>query len=392
MLSNAFSIHVRFCDFEVFFADFFADPTKCAKFERTQIEGCFGCCVGRSDSEFVFQSEGGKLCFRALNKKEKQAEEFQKYFNHIVMYTPTTCSVDPAYVATSLAFNNLAPLNPSGEMLVDAIRERFGPLLKEGEIPLAGVSFDVSVSKSSGLGSVAKYTKVINLPGESNSGKKYTSAQHDHSLLVTNHRFMLYNISKHKPDCWCTLFCPFSDRGKTRAVHSVSIVDAQFIDGSQLFYSGWNFVLCCCDMFCKWRYLSPKFDFARGELLIDGVDFHQTFIAMKMDNPVLNRAYQVVSAVGQAARLQFLNAEKLAEDLQAQRPRYDAASAGAVFVPELSSGTGPVYPAAPHTTFEMSVLVSTPSPQPAAFQQNSQNVHTEASEDNSQNLPAIMPH
>ena len=111
-----------------------------------------------------------------------------------------------------------------------------------------------------------------------------------------------------------------------------------------------------------------------------------------MDNPVLNRAYQVVSAVGQAARLQFLNAEKLAEDLQAQRPRYDAASAGAVFVPELSSGTGPVYPAAPHTTFEMSVLVSTPSPQPAAFQQNSQNVHTEASEDNSQNLPAIMPH
>ena len=132
-----------------------------------------------------------------------------------------------------------------------------------------------------------------------------------------------------------------------------------------LFYSGWNFVLCCCGMFCKQRYLSPKFDFARGELLIDGVDFHQTFIAMKMDNPVLNRAYQVVSAVGQAARLQFLNAEKLAEDLQAQRPRYDAASAGAVFVPELSSGTGPVYPAAPHTTFEMSVLVSIPSPQPA---------------------------
>jgi hypothetical protein len=331
-----------------------ADPTKFAKFERTQIEGCFGCCIGRSNSEFVFQSRGGALCFRALNRKEKQAEEFQKYFNHLVMYTPSVCSVDPAYVATSLASNNLAPLNPAGEMSVDAIKERFGPLLKVGEIPLAGVSFDVSVSNSSGLGSVAKYTKLINVPGEGNSGKTYTSAQHDHALLVTNHRVMLYNISKHKPDCWFTLCCPFSDRGKTRAVHSVTIVDAQFIDGNQLFYSGWNFYLCCCGICCKQRYLSPKFDFPRGELLIDGVNFHQIFIGMKMDNPVTNRAFQVVSAVSQAARLQKLG-------MQAQHPICNA-PVGHVFVPEQFSGSPPGHPAAPHTMVEMSVVVSNATP------------------------------
>ena len=156
----------------------------------------------------------------------QQSIEFQKYYNHLVMYTPSLCSVDPAYVATSLASNNFAPLNPAAEMYVDTINERFGPLLKEGEIPLAGVTFDASVSKSSGLGSVVKLTKLIDLPDESNSGKRYTSAQQDHALLVTNQRVMLYKISKLKPSCWSTLRCPFSDCGETRAVHSVTIVDA----------------------------------------------------------------------------------------------------------------------------------------------------------------------
>jgi hypothetical protein len=46
----------------------------------------------------------------------------------------------------------------------------------------------------------------------------------------------------------------------------------------------------------------------------------------------------------------------------------------------------------PHAPAFHSSNSPTPSPQPFAFQQNSQHVHTEASAENSQNLPAIMPY
>ena len=273
------------------------DPTKFAKYERTQIEGCFGCCIGKSDSEFLFETRGGQLCFSALNKKQKKSEEFLKYFNHLVAYTPTVASVDPSYIAASLACHGLPPLNPALEMSNPAINERFAPLVVEGEIALAGLTFDSSVS-------------IVENKGGSCCN---ASEQHDYAMLATNRRIMLYNIDKQKPDCCCTLFCCCTSKGKTQAVHTITIADAQYIEGAQLFYSGMQFDLCCCGVCCQRPYWGPFFGMPRGEIFIDGVNFHQEFISMGMDTPVTNRMFQVISALSQAARVDKVSAENFVE-------------------------------------------------------------------------------
>lgn len=282
---------------------YLSDPTKFAKYERTEVEGCFGCCIGKSDSEFLFETRGGELCFNALNKKPKKAQEFQKFFNHLVAFTPCVASVDPAYIAASLACNGLPALNPPAEMSNPAINERFGPLVVEGEVPLAGLTFDsrISIAENQG-GSCCNPSK-----------------QNDNAMLATNRRIMMYNIVRSKPACCNTLCCFCCDVGKTLAVHTITIADAQYIEGAQLFYSGEQFDLCCCGVCCKQPFFGLKFGMPRGEIFIDGVNFHQEFISMGMDNQVANRTFQVISALSQAARVDKVSAENFVEEGLVQR-------------------------------------------------------------------------
>ena len=273
-----------------------ADPTKSAKFERSQIEACFGCCVGKSDSEFLFETRGGQLCFSAINKKSKQANQFQSYFNHIVAYTPVVARVDPAYVASSLAIHNLPPLNPSMEMNNPVIKERFAPLVVEGEVPLAGMQY---------VSELAERTQgTCCLP----------TTEYDGSMLVTNRRIMLYNIDKQKAPCCSTLFCCCCKQGKTLATHTITIADAQYIEGAQLFYLGQTFRLCCCGMWCQKPVYDPHYHLSRAEIIIDGIDFRQEFFYMAMDTPITNRVFQVISAVSQAARVDKVAAENFLQD------------------------------------------------------------------------------
>jgi hypothetical protein len=326
-------------NFFIFELDFrLPDPTKFAKYERTQIEGCFGCCVGKSDSEFLFETRGGQLSFSALNKKQKKSDEFLNFFNHLVAYTPAVASVDPAYIAASLACHSLPPLNPALEMSNPAIKERFGPLVIEGEIPLAGLSYDSSVS-------------IVENKGGSCCNQ---SEQHDYAMLATNRRIMLYNIVKHKAACCCTLFCFCCDSGKTQAVHTVTIADAQYIEGAQLFFSGEQFDLCCCGICCKQPYWSPFFGMPRGEIFIEGVNFHQNFIGMGMDSPVANRTFQVISALSQAARVDKVSAENFVEQGLVQHYAKAASFASAAVAYQSAASNFPP-PSVPHSMVEVVV-------------------------------------
>jgi hypothetical protein len=288
---------------------------------------CFGCCVGKSDSEFLFDTRGGKLSFSALNKKLKQANQFQSYFNHLVAYTPVVARVDPAYVASSLAIHNLPPLNPNAEMSNPLIKERFGPLVVEGEVPLAGLQY------SSELVTKEKGQCVCCLP----------TTEYDGSMLVTNRRIMLYNVEKQKAPCCSTLFCCCCKEGKTLATHSITITDAQYIEGAQLFYLGQTFRLCCCGMWCQKPVYDPHYELSRAEVIIDGVDFHQKFFYMGMDTPITNRTFQVISAVSQAARIDKVAAENFVEEGLAQR---FAQKPAAYAAPVQYSGPPAGYPAA----------------------------------------------
>ena len=58
---------------------------------------------------------------------------------------------------------------------------------------------------------------------------------------------------------------------------------------------------------------APFFGMPRGEIFIDGVNFHQEFISMGMDTPVTNRMFQVISALSQAARVDKVSAENFVE-------------------------------------------------------------------------------
>lgn len=275
-----------------------------------------------------------------MNKKEKKANEFLKYFNHLVAYTPTVASVDPSYISASLACHGLAPLNPALEMSNPAIKERFAPLVVEGEIPLAGLTFDSSIAI------------VQNQGGASCCNG---SEQHDYAMLATNRRIMLYNIVKHKPGCCCTLFCCCSEKGKTQAVHTITIADAQYIEGAQLFYSGEQFDLCCCGVCCRQPYWGLKFGMPRGEIFIDGVNFHQRFISMGMDTPVANRAFQVISALSQAARVDKVSAENFVEQGLVQHYAKAASFASAAVAYQSAASNFPP-PNAPNSMTEVVVV------------------------------------
>ena len=281
-----------------------ADPTKSARFRRSQMESCFGCRVYKSDSEFFFEARGGQLCFSANGKKPKKATQFQSYFNHIVAYTPVVCRIDPAIVDSSLAIHNHAPLNPSLEMSEPAIKERFAPLVVEGEVPLAGLHHKAEL-------------------GESHYLKKriiccFPTGEHDNSMLVTNRRIMLYNIEKEKAPCCSTFFCSIffcagCKQGKSMATHSVTIADAQYLEGAQLFYMGPTFRLCCCGLWCKKKTYNPRYDLVRTEIHIDGIDFRQKFLGAR-PSTLTNRMFQIISAVSQAAQIDKIAAERFVED------------------------------------------------------------------------------
>lgn len=278
---------------------------------------------------FEFETRGGTLSFDALKKKEKLANQFQSYFNHLVAYTPVVARVDPAYVASSLAIHNLPPLNPGAEMSNPLIKERFAPLVVEGEVPLAGLQY------SSELVTKEKGQCVCCLP----------TTEYDNSMLVTNRRVMLYNVTKNKAPCCATLFCCCCAEGETRVTTEIAIVDAQYIEGAQLFYQDMTFTLCCCGMWCKkQKPIDAHYGLPRAEVIIDGVGFNQTFFYMIMDTPITNRAFQVISAVSQAARVDKVAAENFVEEGLAQR---FAQKPAAYAAPVHHSGPPAGYPAAP---------------------------------------------
>ena len=281
-----------------------ADPTKSARFRRSQMESCFGCRVYKSDSEFFFEARGGQLCFSANGKKPKKATQFQSYFNHIVAYTPVVCRIDPAIVDSSLAIHNHAPLNPSLEMSEPAIKERFAPLVVEGEVPLAGLHHKSELVEGKGL----KKRFFCCFPTE----------EYDNSMLVTNRRIMLYNIEKEKAPCCLTFFCSIffcacCKQGKSMATHTVTIADAQYLEGAQLFYMGPTFRLCCCGLWCKKKTYNPRYDLVRTEIHIDGIDFRQKFLGARPSTHT-NRMFQIISAVSQAARIDKIAAERFVGD------------------------------------------------------------------------------
>jgi hypothetical protein len=171
-------------------------------------------------------------------------------------------------------------------------------------------------------------------------------------MLVTNRRIMLYNVEKQKAPCCATLFCFCCKEGKTLATHSITITDAQYIEGAQLFYLGQTFRLCCCGMWCQKPVYDPHYELSRAEVLIDGVDFHQTFFYMGMDTPITNRTFQVISAVSQAARVDKVASENFVEEGLAQRFAQKPATYGA---PVHYSGPPAGYPAAPGSMVEVVV-------------------------------------
>jgi hypothetical protein len=182
------------------------------------------------------------------------------------------------------------------EMNNPVIKERFAPLVVEGEVPLAGMQY---------VSELAERTKgTCCLP----------TTEYDGSMLVTNRRIMLYNIDKQKAPCCSTLFCCCCKQGKTLATHTITIADAQYIEGAQLFYLGQTFRLCCCGMWCKKPVYDPHYHLSRAEIIIDGIDFRQEFFYMAMDTPITNRVFQVISAVSQAARVDKVAAENLLQD------------------------------------------------------------------------------
>ena len=180
------------------------------------------------------------------------------------------------------------------------------------------------------------------------------SEQHDYAMLATNRRIMLYNIDKQKPDCCCTLFCCCTSKGKTQAVHTITIADAQYIEGAQLFYSGMQFDLCCCGVCCQRPYWGPFFGMPRGEIFIDGVNFHQEFISMGMDTPVTNRMFQVISALSQAARVDKVSAENFVEQGLVQHYAKAASFASAAVAYQSAASNFPP-PSVPHSMVEVVV-------------------------------------
>jgi len=89
----------------------------------------------------------------------------------------------------------------------------------------------------------------------------------------------------------------------------------------------------------------------RCKIKVDGVNFAQTFLMMMMDTPIANRAFQVISALSQAARVDKVQAENFVEQglvqRYSERPQYS--------IPAPMHTSAPSYPNAPQSMVEVVV-------------------------------------